>query len=135
MMKRVVRSSIPITAAKIQSKGIFWYIPDESRLLAFPYDPDQFQNSVSRNGLSYTHKKLWPEISGKLKKYSYNYFPRGRVDIDNKGRSVIYMNPNIPTSVICNIKSEFGIRGEVIVKYDSSSHYLCYLDDNWKADK
>ena len=49
-MKRVIRTSIPVTAAKIQSKGIFWYIPDEDKLLAFPYDPDQFQNSISKNG-------------------------------------------------------------------------------------
>lgn len=135
-MKRLLRHSVSITAAKIQSKGIFWYIPDEEKLLAFLYDPDQFQNSISKNGLSYTHKKLWPEISGKLKKYPYNYFPRGRVEIDNKGRSVIYMNPNIPDSAISDIRSEFGIRNESsIIKYDNSSHYLCYLDDGWKADK
>lgn len=47
-MKRLLRYSVSITAASIQSKGIFWYIPDEEKLLAFPYDPDQFQNSISK---------------------------------------------------------------------------------------
>ena len=47
-MKIVIRSSIPITAAKVQSKGIFWYIPDEDRLLAFAYDPDNYTSALSK---------------------------------------------------------------------------------------
>ena len=78
---------------------------------------------------------MWPEISGKLRKHPYNYFPRGRVEIDNKGRSVIYMNLNIPESVISDIKSEFDVREDAIVKYDNSAHYRSYLDDGWEDDK
>ena len=116
-----------------QSKGIFWYTDDG--LLAFPYDPNEHTSGLSKNGLTYTHKKLWPYIAGKYKKHPYNYFPRGRVEIDNKGRSVIYMNPNVPESVLPDIRVEFGIRDEEIVKYDNSNHYRCYLDDGWSPDR
>lgn len=116
-----------------QSKGIFWYTDDG--LLAFPYDPNEHVSGLSKNGLTYTHKKLWPDIAGKYKKHPYNYFPRGRVEIDNKGRSVIYMNPNIPESAISDIRREFGIRDDEIIKYDNSNHYKCYLDDSWLPDR
>ena len=137
-MKRLFRSSNVEAMSRIQSKGPFWYISDTNEILAFPYDEssyDTYRYALSRNGLTFTHKRLWPEISGKYKKYPYNYFPRGRVEVDNKGRSVIYMNPNIPDSSINDIKREFGIRNDPIIKYDNSSHYKCYLDDGWKADR
>lgn len=137
-MKRLIRSSNVEAMSKIQSKGPFWYIPDTNEILSFPYDEsnyDTYRYALSRNGLTFTHKRLWPEISGTYKKYPYNYFPRGRVEVDNKGRSVIYMNPNIPNSAINEIKIEFGILNEPIIKYDNSSHYKCYLDDGWKADR
>lgn len=134
-MKRYIKNASYISAAKEQSTGPFWYIPEDDKLIAFPFDPDQFKDSRSNNGLTYTHEKLWPKIAGAYKKHPYNYYPRGRVEIDNQGRSVIYMNPNIPDSAIPEIKTEFGIRCEAIVKTDGSSHYLCYLDDGWKADR
>ena len=137
-MKRLIRSSNVEAMSKIQSKGPFWYISDTNELLSLPYDEsnyDTYSSARSKNGLTFTHKKLWPEISGTYKKYPYNYFPRGRVEVDNKGRSVIYMNPNIPNSAINEIKIEFGILNEPIIKYDNSSHYKCYLDDGWKADR
>lgn len=134
-MKIYVRNSTYVSAmAKVPSVGIFWYITDTDELLTFPYDPDNHVSAISKNGLSYTHKKLWPEIAGKFKKYPYNYFPRGRVEIDNKGRSVVYMNPNVPDSALSSIKQEFGVRGDIIVKYDNSQHYKCHLDDGWKPD-
>lgn len=136
-MKRLIIPSNIEAMSRIQSKGPFWYITDTAEILAFPYNEDnynRYDSARSKNGLTFTHKKLWPEISGSYKKYPYNYFPRGRVEIDNKGRSVIYMNPNIPNSAINEIKREFGIRNEPIIKYDNSSHYKCYLDDGWKAE-
>ena len=45
------------------------------------------------------------------------------------------MNPNIQNSAINDIKREFGIRNDSVIKYDNSSHYKCYLDDGWKADR
>lgn len=125
-MKRVINSAQ-------QSKGVFWYTDDG--LLAFPYDPEMYTSGLSKNGLSYTHKKLWPGINQNYKNKPFNYFPRGRVDIDNKNRSVIYMNPNVPESAIADIRKEFGIRNEPVIKYDCSNHYKCYLDDGWVPEK
>ena len=41
---------------------------------------------------------------------------------------------NIDDSFISNIKVEFGLREEPLIKYDYSEHYNCYLDNDWKAD-
>lgn len=57
-MKVLVRTDRSIFAAKVQSKGVFWYVPDENELLSFPYNPDEYTSALSKNGLSYTHKKL-----------------------------------------------------------------------------
>lgn len=122
--------------SKIQSKGPFWYNDETGEILSFPYDPDQLESAKSKNGLTYTHKKLWKEIAGQYSKYPYNYFPRGRVEIDNKGRSIIYMNPNVPDSVVSEIRSQFGIpSGDVRIIYDNSSHYKCHLDDGYIPDR
>lgn len=94
-----------------------------------------YSSADSKNGLTFTHKKLWSEISGRYENHLYNYFRKGRVEIDNKGRSVIYLNSNILDSVINEIKRGFGIRNEPIVKYDNSSHYKCYIHEGWKSDR
>lgn len=119
--------------ATTQCKGLFW-ITDEG-VLAFPYDPDEFEFAKSRNGLTYTHKKLWPEIAQKYRNKPYNYYPRGRVDVDNKGRSVIYVNPNITDEDLHEIRRQFEIIKEPIVKYDNSNHYKCHLDAGWRPDR
>lgn len=104
-------------------------------MLAFPYDPNEFEFAKSRNGLTYTHKKLWTEIAQKYRNKPYNYYPRGRVDVDNKGRSVIYVNPNITDEDLREIRRQFGIIKEPIVKYDNSNHYKCHLDEGWRPDR
>lgn len=121
-----------IDSAKELSRGVFWLVDDE--LLAFPYS-DDYKSGYANSGLTYNHKKLWPDIRPKGCNKPYNYYPRGRVDIDNKGRAIIYLNPNIDNSFISNIKTEFGIVGSPIIKYDNSNHYRCYLDDGWEPDK
>lgn len=136
-MKRWLKNSQYITGmSKVQSVGLFWYITDTDEILSFPYDPDQHISALSKNGLTYTHKKLWPEISGKYRNKPYNYYPRGRVEIDNKGRSVVYMNPNIPESAIDTLRKDFGVSNDrIVIKYDNSNHYKCYLDDEWEPDR
>lgn len=129
-MKILKRTGV---TSSVQSKGLFWVVDDE--LLAFPYDPDDFEFAKSKNGLTYTHRKLWPKIAQKHSNKPYNYYPRGRVDIDNKGRSVIYVNLNVSEDDLKEIRRQFGIREEPIVKYDNSSHYRCHLDDGWKPDR
>lgn len=122
-----------ITSAKEESRGVFWVI--DNQLLAFPFYGDS-TIGVAKSGNTYNHKKLWKEICPReYRKYPYNYFPRGRVELSNKGKPIIYINPNIEDSTIQDIKVEFGLLGEPTIKYDNSQHYKCYLDEGWKPDK
>ena len=116
-------------------KGVFWLINNE--LHSFPFTTD-YPEGVAKSGDTYNHKKLWQSIKTEHRHGNkpYNYFPRGRVDINNKGQPIIYINPNIYESLIPQIKISFGLtETEPIIRYDHSEHYKCYLDDGWKADK
>lgn len=117
--------------SKEMSRGVFWIIDGE--LLAFPFYEDSAVG-IAKSGNTYNHKKLWSDIKPRGCNKPYNYYPRGRVDISNKGKAIIYMNPNIDESLIPLIKSEFGIRENPTIRYDNSQHYKCYLDDGWKPD-
>lgn len=121
--------------AKEQSRGVFWYIDDDDKegLLSCPFaEGDVF--GLARSGLTYNHKNLWKELRIDRSK-PYNYYPRGRVDIDNRGMSVIYLNPRInEESIISQIRKDFGIKGEPVIQEDRSQHYKCYRDEGWKGD-
>ena len=120
-----------IQCAKELSRGVFWVIDDQ--LLAFPFS-DDLLSGVSQSGNTYNHKKLWPFIKPKGDNNPYNYYPRGRVEIDNKNRAIIYLNPNISQDILPDIKIQFGILSDPIIRYDYSNHYKCYLDEDWKPD-
>ena len=47
---------------------------------------------------------------------------------EKEGEAVIYMNPNIGEEIIPKIKTAFVLNSDLIIKYDSSEHYKCYLD-------
>lgn len=113
------------------SRGVFWIVEDE--LLAFPFTEDGV--GVAKSGVTYNHKKLWQHVKPKGCNKPYNYYPRGRVDFTNKGKPVIYMNPNIDEIFISGIISEFGLSENPVIRIDNSEHYKCYLDAAWKADK
>jgi hypothetical protein len=113
-------------------KGVFWLIDNE--LHSFPFDSD-YPEGVAKSGDTYNHKKMWQSV--KLRECGnkpYNYYPRGRVDISNRGEIIVYMNPSIDESLIAEIRVDFGVQGDVTLRYDCSEHYKCYLDDGWKAD-
>lgn len=125
-MKVYIRSM-----AKEMSRGVFWIINDE--LLAFPFT-DEYSEGIAKSGNTYNHKKLWNEIKPKGCNKPYNYYPRGRVEISNKGKPIIYMNPNVDDSFIPLIRTEFGLWESPTIRYDNSQHYKCYLDDGWKSE-
>ena len=113
------------------SRGVFWIINDE--FLAFPFT-DEYSEGIAKSGNTYNHKKLWNEIKPKGCNKPYNYYPRGRVEISNKGKPIIYMDPNVDDSFIPLIRTEFGLRESPTIRYDTSQHYKCYLDDGWKSE-
>jgi len=113
-------------------KGVFWLINNE--LHSFPFAAD-YPEGVAKSGDTYNHKKLWQSVKPReCGNKPYNYYPRGRVDISNRGEVIIYMNPNIDESFVADIKADFGLTSDVTIRYDCSEHYKCYLDDGWKAD-
>lgn len=117
--------------SKEEARGVFWIVND--KLLAYPF----YENAtfgVAKSGVTYNHKALWKEL-GNANKVPYNYYPRGRVEFSNKGKPIIYANPNIDEYDIAEIKKEFGLRTEPTVRYDYSDHYKCHLDDGWKPDR
>lgn len=133
-------------------KGIFWIVDEENieknkdYCFLIPTSPDGVVTSlgdegVAKSGNTYNHEAVWKSLAIRLThKLSYNYYPRGRVEISN-GVAKIFLNGNINyEKVIDFIKSEFnltkhnGIK-EIKVITDNSRHYLCHLDDGWVPAK
>lgn len=112
-------------------RGVFWVI--DGALLAYPFVEGVYAEGAARSGVTYNHKKLWELVRGSRGK-SYNYYPRGRVDADNKGRPVIYMSPRVPLSLLLEIQTAFAITTEPLLRYDNSRHYRCHLDDGWGGE-
>lgn len=112
--------------------GVFWVA--HGKLLAFVFH-DGADIGAAKSGRTFNHRKLWPEVCGKqYRKLPYNYFPRGRVDVDGKGRPVVYMNPNIDEQMLSQISVAFGLDRPPILRYDHSAHYRCCLDEGWMPD-
>lgn len=87
-------------------RGVFWII--ENELVAFPFI-EGTNIGISKSGVTYNHKKLWPHVRPRGCNKPYNYYPRGRVDFTNKGTAAIYMNPNVAKSLISEIMVQFEL--------------------------
>ena len=109
------------------SKGVFWDI--DGFLSAFPFIENMFDSGLANSGDTYVHKRLWPEIKPKKCNKPYNYYPRGRVEINPKGKAVLYMNANVDEALISEIIVQFGLTEYPKIVYDNSNHYKCHLDD------
>lgn len=107
-------------------RGVFWLI-EEGELLAFPYEEGDIIG-VSKSGDNYNHKLLWEHVKPKGCNKPFDYYPRGRVEISNKGKSVVYMNPNISEDTVELIMAAFELQEAPLIHYDGSEHYKCYLD-------
>jgi hypothetical protein len=111
------------------SRGVFWVVDGE--LLAYPFMDDEVEG-IAKSGETYNHKKLWTHIKPKgAGNITYNHYPRGRVELSNKGKPIIYLNPNIDKSLIPEIRAAFGLTTEPEIREDHSQHYKSYLDDGW----
>lgn len=121
-------------------KGIFWIVDrenlknNEPYLFRIPVDPVGIPCPLthipplnSKHGDNYTHKRTWEEyVPAELRGGKpYNYYPRGRVEIKDKGKTKIFLNPDIATEeIIAYIVEKFRLqRREVKVIADGSKHY------------
>ena len=133
-------------------KGIFWIVDDDNIYLnsnyCFKIPSDIHGNSTdgtlelnAKSGSTYNHKLVWRGLTKKQTKgKSYNYFPRGRVEIHN-GVAKIFLNGNINTVEVLdflidefNLNSHNGIKDIKVIE-DNSKHYLCHLDDGWVEER
>ena len=82
---------------------------------------------------NYNHRKVWESLPKKVTAgRPFDYYPRGRVEINN-GVAIVYYSPYIPQDVLkkwlvekFNLTSSNGIRKLRLVA-DNSNHYRCYF--------
>lgn len=106
-------------------RGVFRLI--DGRLLCFPFE-ENVEYGIAKSGRTYNHKLLWEHVRPAGCRVSFDYYPRGRVEIDPKGRPVVYMSPHIGAERTVEIKKAFSLSAEPIVRIDGSRHYRSYLD-------
>lgn len=87
-------------------RGLFWYVDGE--LLCFPVSGEE-ADTVSNN-----HRRFWETLPHSLTGgMSYNYFPRGRVELRH-GKAVVYLYPSLCTPGIdIRIRHAFSLPDEV----------------------
>ena len=108
-----------IERSRAMKKGVFWII--DNNLYAFPFD--HATEGVAKSGDTFNHKLLWEKVKPSKDKHPYNYYPRGRVEIDNKNRPIIYMGLDVDEKFILEIIIEFEITDTPVIRYDGSDHY------------
>lgn len=114
------------------SRGVFWLINGE--LYAYPFDENSTEG-IAKSGNTYNHKELWESVKPKRCNKSFDYYPRGRVEITSKGKPIIYMSPHIDEYYVPEIRSQFGLKSEPEIRYDWSKHYECHLDDGYDSKR
>lgn len=107
-------------------KGVFWLLED-GKLLAFPFEEGEVVG-LSKSGDNYNHKLLWEHVKPRGCNKPFDYYPRGRVEISNKGKPIVYMNYNIGEDAIESIMLAFNLKEIPKIHCDGSEHYKCYLD-------
>ncbi len=110
---------------KSSTGGVFWLI--ENEILAIPY-VEGAEVGIAKSGKNYNHRLLWSYVKPKRCNKKFDYYPRGRVEIDSRDRAVIFMSPHIDLSYIPEIKNVFGITEIRKIHYDGSEHYKCHFD-------
>ena len=111
-------------------RGVFWVIDDElmDDYIVAEIFVERASVGLSKSGTNYNHKLLWEHVKPPGCNKPYNYYPRGRVEISNKGKPVIYMNKNIGEDAVERILKIFDISEHPKIHYDGSEHYKCHLD-------
>lgn len=118
-------------------KGIFWctnFDTEHPKLITVSVacnkngdamEPVQFS---SKSGSNFNHKLEWERFDRSITAgRSFNYYPRGRVEIKN-GKATVFLNPIINKEcVLSRVFDEFGLMTEKLIsiniKSDGSNHY------------
>ena len=121
-------------------KGIFWILPSETdwKLKTIKVECDSEGTSLeqteysSKSGENFNHKAEWAKMpKSETNGFTYNYYPRGRVEIKD-GKVRVFVNNDFNTFEMRElIKKEFGIKNESMpIRFtsDGSYHYRYGLD-------
>ena len=128
------------------AKGIFWIVEreelqkNEPYLFRVPLDDDgEVCHNVARpplnskRGDNYVHERTWNScVPSELRRgKAYNYYPRGRVELKNGDKAIIFLNPDIATDeIVAYIIEKFRLDcREVKVVADGSAHYAYLAAD------
>ena len=106
-------------------RGVLWIIEDE--LKAFVFE-EGAEYGVAKSGKNYNHKRFWEYVRPAGSRKAFDYYPRGRVEYSNRGKPIVYMNPNIDDSYVEQIMTAFSLSEVPEIRYDYGEHYKCYLD-------
>ena len=112
--------------SKNEIRGVFWQIEDEFVMAKYEEGDTK---GLSKSGTNYNHERLWEHVKPKGCNKKFNYYPRGRVEISNKGKPVIYMSPYIDAELVKVVVDAFGISEEPVIHIDGSRHYYCHFDE------
>ncbi len=107
-------------------RGVFWLVEDE--LIIARYEEGATEG-LSKAGNNYNHEKLWESVKPKGCNKNYNYYPRGRVEVSNKGKPLVYMSPYIGNEQVQEVLEVLGINEDPIIHIDGSKHYHCHFDE------
>ena len=116
-------------------KGIFWVVNDEetnciSVRVECDIDGTALESGVvfsSKSGGSFNHKIEWSKLPHSMTKgKTFNYYPRGRVEIKN-GKVRIYINPDAYNETVFKLLiKDFDLEecfDKIRVVIDNSAHY------------
>lgn len=118
-------------------KGIFWcanFDTEFPELITVSVVCDKNGNSKepvqlsSKSGNNFNHRLEWERIDRKITNgQSFNYYPRGRVEIKNS-KATVFLNPILNKEcIISKVIDEFDLRAteltDVRIKSDGSNHY------------
>lgn len=106
-------------------RGVFWIVEDE--LLAFPFE-EGGTVGIAKSGKTFNHRLLWEHVRPGKCNRAFDYYPRGRVDHNGKGKPVVYMSPHVDMKFMPEIEKAFRLTETPLIHYDGSEHYKCYLD-------
>ena len=120
-------------------KGLFWcvdYDSEKPTLIIKAVDCDISGRAItdnveytSKSGGNFNHKIEWNRLSKNITQgKAYNYYPRGRVEINNSKIS-IFLNSDInKDAVIRKIIEEFDLEmiEDIRIISDGSRHYRYY---------
>ncbi len=107
-------------------RGVFWMIEPDV-LVTCTFEEGE-TIGLSKSGKNYNHKLLWDHVKPRGCNKPFDYYPRGRVEMTNKGKTIVYMNRNIGEETLELIMKAFELNGVPKVHYDGSEHYKCHLD-------